>query len=163
MGRKTSGWSWILASLAASFVLAGPVRAAADDRQAVGEAVAQFYRALNLLFTGDVAPMTEVWSHADDVTYLGPDGGFEVGWSQVLGNWQKQAAMKLGGVVKPEGMHTAVGPDLAVINNYEKGENPNVGGQRQVVSIRATNVFRKEQGKWKMIGHHVDPLLLMAK
>jgi hypothetical protein len=48
-------------------------------------------------------------------------------------------------------------------SNYEKGENPNVGGKAQVVSIRATNVFRKEQGKWKMIGHQVDPLPLMAK
>jgi len=26
------------------------------------------------------------------------------------------------------------------------------------VSIRATNVFRKEGGQWKMIGHHTDLL-----
>jgi hypothetical protein len=26
------------------------------------------------------------------------------------------------------------------------------------VSIRATNLFRKESGAWKMIGHHTDLL-----
>jgi hypothetical protein len=30
-------------------------------------------------------------------------------------------------------------------------------------SIRATNIFRKEDGQWKMIGHHVDLLPQMAK
>ena len=31
---------------------------------------------LNLMFAGDLGPMKDVWSHADDVTYMGPDGGF---------------------------------------------------------------------------------------
>lgn len=42
--------------------------------------------------------MDDVWSHADDVAYLGPDGGFQVGWKEILGEWEKQAAMKLAGM-----------------------------------------------------------------
>jgi ketosteroid isomerase-like protein len=139
------------------------VYGAEADQKVVAEAVARFYAALNAMFTGDVAPMTEVWSHADDVTYLGPGGGIQVGWSQVAAEWQKQAAMKLGGSIKPEKMHITVGNDLAVTNNLEKGENTNTGGQPQKVSIRATNVFRKENGKWKMIGHHVDLLPFLQR
>ncbi|HSA86728.1 MAG TPA: nuclear transport factor 2 family protein [Nitrospira sp.] len=124
---------------------------------------AGFYTALNALFEGDLAPMVEVWSHADDVTYMGPDGGFQVGWKEVLDEWKKQAAMKLGGHVKPDGMRIAEGHDLAVTHNYEKGENINTGGMPGSVSIRATNLFRKENGIWKMIGHHVDRLPFLSR
>jgi ketosteroid isomerase-like protein len=39
----------------------------------------------------------------------------------------------------------------------EVGDNV-VDGKPQQVSIRATNTFRKENGQWKMIGHHTDLL-----
>ena len=129
-----------------------------DDKQAVMQATLQFYAALNAMFTGDLGPMKEVWSHGEDVTYMGPGDGFRIGWDQVLADWETQAAMKLGGKVKPEDMHITVGQELAVVHNYEKGENTNVEGKPQQVSIRATNLFRKEDGKWKMIGHHTDLL-----
>ena len=126
--------------------------------QEIKAAVAGFYAALNAIFIGDVGPMQEVWSHAGDVTYLGPDGGFQVGWPEVLADWQQQAGMKLGGTVRPEGFHVMMGQDLAIVQNYEKGENLNTGEGPQIVSSRATNLFRKEVGAWKMIGHHTDLL-----
>ena len=137
--------------------------ASTEDEQAVRQAVAQFYAALNTMFTGELGPMKEVWSHANDVTYMGPGGGFQVGWDQVLANWEAQAAMKLGGRVEPVDMRITVGKELAVTHNYEKGENTNADGKTQTVSIRATNLFRKENGKWKMIGHHTDLLPYLKK
>lgn len=123
----------------------------------------QFYAALNTLFTGELAPMNAIWSHANDVTYMGPVGGFQVGWDAVRKDWEAQAAMKLGGKLEATEMRVTAGKDLAVVSNYEKGENTNAKGEVQKVSIRATNVFRKEGGKWKMIGHHTDLLPQMAK
>jgi ketosteroid isomerase-like protein len=38
-----------------------------------------------------------------------------------------------------------------------------VNGQPQTVTIRATNIFRRENGQWKMIGHHTDLLTFLAK
>jgi ketosteroid isomerase-like protein len=132
---------------------------AADEKSAAVRAAADgFYAALNAMFTGDVEPMMRVWSHKDDVTYLGPAGGYRVGWSEVLTDWQAQAAMNLGGHVKPQDMHITVGRDLAIVNNYEIGENAPVDGASRVVKIRATNLFRMEDGVWKMIGHHTDRL-----
>jgi ketosteroid isomerase-like protein len=133
------------------------------DNDEIAAAAAGFYAALNALFEGDVAPMVEVWSHADDVTYMGPDGGFQVGWKDVLAEWEKQAAMKLGGHVEPDGMRIAGGRDLAVTHNYEKGANINTGGTSGAVLIRATNLFRKENGAWKMIGHHTDKLSFLSQ
>jgi ketosteroid isomerase-like protein len=151
-------WPLALMLAAGLAALSNPARASNDSEKSVRQAVAQFYSALNALFTGNLAPMTEVWSHADDITYLGPDGSFEVGWPQILENWKRQAAMKLGGRVEPAHMRITVGQELAVVENLERGLNTNAVGKNQIVLIRATSVFRKEQGQWKMIGHHTDPL-----
>jgi ketosteroid isomerase-like protein len=148
----------MVALLAASLA-----RAESSDEKAVGDAAGRFYAALNVLFTGDAAPMKEVWSHQPDVNYMGPGGGLQVGWEQVWAVWETQAARKLGGTVHPTRMQTVVGSDLAIVSNYEEGENTNAGGKPAKVSIRATNVFRKEQGTWKMIGHHTDLLPFLEK
>jgi ketosteroid isomerase-like protein len=109
------------------------------------------------MFEGDLTAMETVWSHAADVTYLGPDGSFNVGWEAALKNWQKQAAMNLGGKVEPKEIHVTVGHELGVVHNYEVGENV-IDGNPIPVKIRATNIYRKENGKWKMTGHDTDRL-----
>ncbi len=162
MRNKRAAWFLILILAVVGCTTANTMLAS-DDEKAVMQAATQFYAALNAMFTGDLGPMKEVWSHEDDVTYMGPDSGFQVGWDQVLGSWKAQAAMKLGGEVKPEDIHITVGRDIAVTHNYEKGENINAEGKPQMVSIRATSLFRKEDGKWKMIGHHTDLLPFLEK
>ena len=77
-------------------------------------------------------------------------------------DWDAQAALKLGGRVEPDDMRVIVGQDLAVVSNWEKGQNAGADGKVDVVSIRATNVFRRESGVWKMIGHHTDLLPSLA-
>jgi ketosteroid isomerase-like protein len=103
-----------------------------------------------------------VWFHADYLTYMGPDGGFQKGWNQVLADWRKQASLRLGGKVEPSGIVINVGRDIAVCHNWEKGQNKDQHGKIVVVPIRATNIFRREGDKWKMIGHHTDLLPLLA-
>jgi ketosteroid isomerase-like protein len=139
-----------------------PARAADDDPQAVKAAIAKFHDALNVLFTGDAGPMKAAWSHADDVTYMGPVGGIQVGWSQIESYWDKQAARKLGGRVDPTDLHVTASPQLAVAHYWEKGENV-IDGKPQPVSIRTTTTLRKEGGQWKVIGHHTDTLQYLQK
>ncbi len=162
MRNKRAAWLLILILAVVGCTNANTMLAS-DDEKAVMQAATQFYAALNAMFMGDLGPMKEVWSHEYDVTYMGPVGGFQVGWDQVLANWEAQAAMKLGGEIKPEDIHITVGRDVAVTHNYEKGENINAEGKTQTVSIRATSLFRKEGGKWKMIGHHTDLLPYLQK
>ena len=162
----------IAASVCVSALLAGANQVAPKAtspampkaEQEVREAVAQFYVALNVLFAGEMKPMNDVWSYADDVTYMGPAGGFQVGWKNVGDELSKAAAMKLGGKIEPSEIHvTAVGDALAIVSNYEKGENVDAAGKIFTVSIRATTVFRGEGGKWKVIGHHTDLLPGMGR
>jgi ketosteroid isomerase-like protein len=94
---------------------------------------------------------------------MGPNGQVEHGWSAVLKAWQSQAAMKLGGKVEPTDMQAIAGSDVAVVTEYEVGENTNANGKVEHVKLRATNSFRKEGGAWKMVGHHTDTLPYLAK
>lgn len=153
----------VVLAVATGWALAGVPASAADNKAAVLAANNQFYAALNKLFTGDVAAIKAIWSHADDVTYMGPTGGFEHGWSAVLKNWEGQAALKLGGRVEPTDVQMVVGKNIAVVSDYEQGENTNANGKVERLKLRATNIFRKEGRQWKMVGHHTDLLPYLAK
>jgi ketosteroid isomerase-like protein len=161
MHTKKSLLSTVMFLVAAC--LANPASSFADETGEVEQASAQFYASLNTMFTGDASAMQDVWSHADDVTYLGPTGQFQVGWNEVRDTWEAQAALKLGGKVEPYELRTTVGDDLAFTQCYEKGTNLDAEGRTVQVSIRATNLFRKENGQWKMIGHHTDLLPFLEK
>lgn len=130
-------------------------------RREVEDATDRFYAALNVLFTGNAQPMKDVWSHADDVTYMGPNGLYLVGWQKIDEEWNAQAAAMLGGRVTPQNLQIVVGTDLAVINCVEAGENV-VDGQTETVRIRSSTVFRKEAGAWRVIGHQTDLLGYMS-
>lgn len=146
-----------------AFALGGAQARAGDDTAAVMAASDRFYVALNKLFTGEIEPMKAVWSHAEDVTYMGPTGQLERGWAAILKDWEGQAAMKLGGKVEPAEVKVVLGSDIAVVTGYEVGENTNAKGKVEKLKLRASSVNRMEDGQWKMIGHQTDPLPYLAK
>ncbi|MCB0168579.1 MAG: nuclear transport factor 2 family protein [Anaerolineae bacterium] len=129
-----------------------------QEKAAVKAAVAKFFVALNAMFTGDLTPMETVWSHADDVTYMGPAGGYRVGWAEVRADWAEQAALKLGGEVKPAEIRITKIDKLALVRNYVTGKNFDTVGNPLTVSLRATSLFRQEDGQWKLIALHTDML-----
>ncbi|MFM8238097.1 MAG: YybH family protein [Actinomycetota bacterium] len=116
-----------------------------------------FYRALGDIFRGDVTPMHDLWSHADDVTYMSPLGDLLVGWAPIRDAWADQAATITGGPVNPEEVRLVESDGLGVVVGFERGSIV-IGGETQAVNIRATSTYRCEDGDWKMIGHHTDRL-----
>jgi ketosteroid isomerase-like protein len=128
----------------------------------IRQAVDQFCTALNSIFIGDLKPMCAAWSHTDDVTYMGPDGAYRKGWAKVLAGWERQAAMNLGGSVDIVDVHIIAWRRLAIVDNQVKGGHFDPEGNPQVVSLRATEVFRQEAGAWKVIGVYTDVLPLLA-
>ena len=160
--KMTIIWAVLLAALIAPRS-ANADAVSPDDTQGVERATAQFYKSLNLLFAGDSSAMKQVWSHSDDVTYMGPAGGMEIGWQRVSANWDAQAALRLGGEVVPDEIHTTFANEMAVVQCREVGHNLDTQGRPVQVSIRATNIFRKENAQWKMISHHTDLLPFLAE
>lgn len=157
---------WLLAflMLGTSFYFTNVAHAENESNDAVKAAADGFYTALNAMFTGDAAPMSDVWAHTDDVVYMGPDGTLVVGWSNIQKVWEEQAAKKMGGKVTADRMQITSGHHMGVTYNYEIGENHDANGNPVKVSIRATNVFHKnDAGEWKMVGHHTDLLPFLVE
>ena len=68
--------------------------ASAEDGKAVRDAAMQWYVALNAMLKGDPEPFAALYSHADDVTYMGAEGGMRVGWDATYADWKAQAAKR---------------------------------------------------------------------
>lgn len=121
------------------------------------QASQSFYEALNTMLAGDAGPMLEVWSHADDVSYMSPFGELLVGWETVRASWEGQAGARLGGRVDGEELRHFTSPELGFVVGFERG-SVEVDGVATPVDIRATSLYRREGERWAMIGHHTDPL-----
>ena len=129
-----------------------------SEKEAVREADDRFFAALNDLFAGSTEPMDALWSEREDVVYMGPDGVCLVGWPAIRADWERQAEMKLGGELEARERYFTIGSEIAVVHHTARGANVDADGNAEEVSIRGTNVFRMENGAWKMIAHHSDPL-----
>ena len=112
------------------------------------QTIDQFYAAHNAIFEGNLAPMEEVWSHSDDVTYMSPIGGILVGWDATRDSWRKQADLKLHGHVYPIDMKVVEGLDMGFCTNYIVGTNFVKDGKEIHPNIRATTIYRKKDGEW---------------
>lgn len=123
----------------------------------VRQASDQFYATLNRALTGEITDdMLDVFSHADDVTAMHPMGGRQVGWPEVRGSFEMGASAASGGSVKVSDLHiTMLGNDAACTTGTEVA-SATVGGRTLSMSMRCTNVYRREHGAWKLVHHHVD-------
>ena len=130
----------------------------ADDKAAVQAANKGWYIALNAMLNGDPAPFADVYSHAEDVSYMSAEGGLRVGWDATWSDWQAQAELARGGHVEEIDNHTIVNGDMAVVQTVEKGVVNNREGVGVEQVARETSVFRREDGNWKMVAHHADLL-----
>lgn len=114
------------------------------------------YAALNAMFTGNLEPMNAIWSHSEQITDMGPFGGRLTGWEAVSEEFQKEAAMKLGGSIVCKDLHVFAGTDMGYTVCIEEGENMSADGKPVKVSHRATNIFHLENGQWKLVHHQTD-------
>ena len=104
---------------------------------------------------GQKGTMAHVWSHAAEVTAMHPIGGREVGWKSVKESFDKVAEMatdsKIG--LKDQSIHV-VG-EMAYELGVEHGSFKMAGHQVNL-EHRVTNVYRREDGSWKLVHHHAD-------
>ena len=121
----------------------------------VRKASEQFYTAMNGMLDGDAGPLADIWSHGKEVTTMHPVGGREVGWDEVWGKWQSAAKLFSGGHIKLDDQIIRVAGDFAYEVGIEKGVAKHSGNEVSV-DCRATNIYRKEAGTWKIVHHHAD-------
>jgi ketosteroid isomerase-like protein len=122
--------------------------------------VDQYHRALDAFFRGDPAPAKGLYSHRGDVSLANPFGPVAVGWQQVEETMERAASNYTdGGARGFDTLVTHATPELAYLVEVERFE-ARVGGEEQMVSgaLRVTSILRPEDGVWKIVHRHADPI-----
>ena len=120
-----------------------------DEVRAVSD---RFYVALGRL---DISQLQDVWSQSNTVTTMHPMGGEEVGWPEVRKSFEQAAGAMSDIHVEIADQRIQTGEDLAYEVGVERGYGT-IAGERIDIEHRVTNVYRREDGQWKMVHHHTD-------
>lgn len=124
----------------------------------------EWEKAQSRFINGDPTLWKQHTSHREDVTILGGFGGYgEKGWGAVGARYDWAASQYKGGgaTLKVEYLNVVVSGDLAFTVGIERQEGARVGDQQSPGrrALRATQIFRREDGPWKLLHRHADPLL----
>jgi ketosteroid isomerase-like protein len=109
---------------------------------------------------GNPKPVQELFSHKEDVTLANPFGPPTRGWDQVAEAQERGASVfRDGQIYDFETVAKYVTPELACILWIER-TNAKVGGGEDVTpcDLRVTMVLRPEDGTWKVVHRHADPI-----
>ena len=124
------------------------------------QVVEQQHLALDEFVRGDHEPLERLYSQRDDVTLGNPFGPFARGFEQVVQTMQRAAShYREGEATGFELVAKHVTPDLACLVEVERFK-AKVAGREDVtpLSLRVTSIFRREDGIWKLVHRHADPI-----
>ena len=124
------------------------------------EVVAHYHLALGEYVKGNPEPVKKLFSHREDVTLANPLGPVVRGWEQVAATGDRAASqVREGEHVGFENVAKYVTPELAYIVELERVK-AKVGGRQEIVpfALRVTTIFRPEDGTWKVVHRHADPI-----
>ena len=118
---------------------------------------------INRFINGDPTLWKQNSSQTDDATIFGAFGGYgEKGWKDVGAryDWASSQYKNSGAKIKIEYLSVIVSSDLAYTVSIERSEAL-LGDMKNTAPrvLRATQIFRKENGEWKLLHRHADPLI----
>jgi ketosteroid isomerase-like protein len=126
----------------------------------VDELIAQFDLAQGEFVKSNPEPIKKCYSHRQEVTLANPIGPTARGWEQVAATLERAASqLRDGELLEVENLAKYVTPELAYVVRVERSKSK-VGGQEAVtpVSLRATMIMRPEDGVWRIVHRHADPI-----
>jgi ketosteroid isomerase-like protein len=126
-----------------------------SDIEAVRAANRAFFKAFE---SRDIAEMDAVWAHEGQVTCAHPTRPLAVGWPEIREIW-KTILHNVGEIrfdIVDEQIE--VHGDLAWLVCVELVGERLIFGESQT-ELLATNLFRRENGRWLLVHHHSSPLV----
>jgi len=130
---------------------------AAED---VDELIERYQLGLDEFMKGNPEPVKELFSHREDVTLANPLGPPARGWEQVGATIEHAASQfRDGRFVGVDIVEKHVTPEFAYTLWLEHEEGK-VGGREDVApsTLRVTMIYRPEEGEWKVVHRHADPI-----
>ena len=126
----------------------------------VDELIEQFHLSLDEFMKGNPKPVMKLFSHREDVTLANPYGPPGRGWEQVAQIMEHAASSSRDGeMVAFEIIAKYVTPELAYVVEIERTK-AKIGRSEDVTpfALRVTMIFRPEDGVWKIVHRHADPI-----
>jgi ketosteroid isomerase-like protein len=120
----------------------------------------EYHRAGHEITNGNPEVYKRLYSRSDDVTLANPFGPPVRGWNEVSATLDRAAEnYRDGEVIGFENVATVISPDLAYTVEVES-YRARVGGAAELtpVAVRVTTTFRREEGSWKVVHRHADPI-----
>ena len=107
--------------------------------------------------SGRTEAFQALWSRDDDVVLIGAAGSHQKGWHDVSERllWASQH-LNFGGF-NVENLLTSVSGDLAFTVDLEYMSRE-VGGEREQRTLRSSQGYRLEDGRWRVVFRHGDPM-----
>ena len=126
------------------------------------EVVEQYQRALGEFVKGNPEPNKMVFSHQEDVTLANPLGPAVRGWEQVAAAAERAASqIREGEIGAFDIVAKYVTPELAYLVEVHRGK-ARFGARQDIApfALRLTTIFRPEDGTWKVVHRHADPITM---
>jgi ketosteroid isomerase-like protein len=101
---------------------------------------------------GDPGPRMEMWSRRDPVTLFGAAGMYKSGWDE-LSRMFPWVASRFSNVsdYRFDVLVADVIGDMAYSVGYERFTGSIDGRPVEPITVRATHVYRREDGEWKIV------------
>ena len=122
----------------------------------LSDAADAFYAAGNKLLQGDPTAFEAIWSEADDISHLGPLGTICTGRAAVMAEFAKESAMGFEGTLVADQRRFVETAEMGLLVCVERTRGMTQAGETIATDIRATTIFRKEAGQWRVVHHHTD-------
>jgi ketosteroid isomerase-like protein len=123
------------------------------------QVVQQYHTALDVFLRGRPDPMKALFSRADDVVLANPFGPAVQGWDDVSAALDYASSRFSDGEVSGFDRRASyLTADLATIYEVEHGNVSVGGGPVTAWVLRTTTTFRREDGTWRVVHRHADPI-----
>lgn len=105
----------------------------------------------------DAEPVKSLWSRRDDVVIFGGWGAYEQGWTAVEPRLDWAGSRYSEGWLDHENLLEGVDQHIAYSVDIERsaGRFDNTAEVRKA-PLRVTHLFRREQGRWRIVHRHAD-------
>ena len=126
----------------------------------VDRLIEQYQLALDEFMKGNPEPVQELFSHTEEASLANPYGPPVRGWDKVAKTTEHASSLRRDGrAASFEIVAKYVTVELAYVVQIEHLESK-IGESEDVTpyALRATMIFRPEDGTWKVVHRHADPI-----
>ncbi len=127
--------------------------------EALDHVIERYHSALDAFLKGEPEPMKRMFSHAADVVLANPFGPAGQGWVAASQRLDYACSRFSNGTLDgADRLASYLADDLATIFEVERGTVSVGGGPVTGWVLRTTTTFRREDGAWKVVHRHADPI-----